>query len=81
LFEGRFPLLIKFLDARQSLSVQVHPSEAVARRQGGSVRVKHEAWYILDTGPDGLIYHGLEPGISAERFREAMRNGQVEGVL
>ena len=81
LFEGRFPLLIKFLDARESLSVQVHPTEKVARRLGGSVRVKHEAWYVLDTEPGGAIYHGLEPGVSVESFREAMTTGRVEGVL
>jgi len=81
LFEGRFPLLIKFLDAHQSLSVQVHPSEAVARRLGGRVRVKNEAWYVLATEPDGAIYHGLEPGVTAETFRQAMTTGRVEGVL
>ena len=81
LFEGRFPLLIKFLDARESLSVQVHPTEAVARKLGGKVRVKHEAWYILDADPRGAIYHGLEPGVDAKTFREAMLSGEVDGVL
>jgi len=81
LIDGRFPLLIKFLDARQSLSVQVHPNERVARKLGGNVRVKHEAWYILATDPGGSIYHGLEPGIDARTFREAMVTGQVQGVL
>ncbi len=81
LFEGRFPLLIKFLDAQTALSVQVHPTEAVARKMGGQVRVKHEAWYILAAGPDGLIYHGLEPGVSPEAFREAMMTGRVDGIL
>lgn len=81
LFGGRFPLLIKFLDAREVLSVQVHPSAAVAARLGGSVRVKHEAWYILSAEPGAAIYHGLEPGVTAQRFREAMLTGQVEGVL
>ena len=81
LFEGRFPLLIKFLDARESLSVQVHPNEAVARKLGGNVRVKHEAWYILDAGPDGAIYHGLEPGVTAERLRNASLSGEMDGVL
>lgn len=80
-FEGRFPLLIKYLDAQESLSVQVHPSEAVARRLGGQVRVKHEAWYILDAEPGGAIYHGLEPGVDARTFREAMLTGHIDGVL
>jgi len=81
LFEGRFPLLIKFLDARESLSVQVHPNEAVARKLGGNVRVKHEAWYILDAEPGGAIYHGLEPGVTAERLRNASLSGEMDGVL
>lgn len=81
LFEGRFPLLIKYLDARTSLSVQVHPTEAVARRLGGNVRVKHEAWYILAAEPGGMIYHGLEPGVDADTFRDAMLTGRVDGVL
>jgi len=81
LFDGRFPLLIKYLDARENLSVQVHPIEEVARELGGKVRVKHEAWYILDADPAGVIYHGLEPGVSRDGFVEAMRTGRVEGVL
>src|SRR5690606_6468837 len=81
LFQGRFPLLIKFLDGRDVLSVQVHPSEAVAARLGGSVRVKHEAWYILSAEPGAVIYHGLEPGVTQEQFRKAMLSGQVEGIL
>jgi mannose-6-phosphate isomerase len=81
LFQGRFPLLIKFLDAQQALSVQVHPSPAVARELGGNVRVKNEAWYILAAEPGAAIYHGLEPGVDAAAFREAMTTGRIEGVL
>jgi len=81
LIDGCFPLLIKFIDARQWLSVQVHPPEAVARRMGGSVRVKHEAWYVLDAEAEGAIYHGLEPGIDRETFRQAMLAGRIDGVL
>ncbi len=81
LFEGRFPLLIKYLDARENLSVQVHPTEKVARELGGNVRVKHEVWYVLDADPGGVIYHGLESGVSKRRFIEAMTSGRVDGVL
>jgi mannose-6-phosphate isomerase len=76
---GRFPLLIKFLDARQDLSVQVHPSEAAAREINGDV--KHEAWHVLAAAPGAVIWHGLEPGVTAATFRKAMTTGQVEGVL
>ncbi len=81
LFEGHFPLLIKFLDAEQHLSVQVHPSEEVALRLGGAVRVKHEAWYVLETAPGGRIWHGLRPGVTADDFRAAMMRGHAEAVL
>jgi mannose-6-phosphate isomerase len=81
LFDGRFPLLIKYLDAREHLSVQVHPTEEVARELGGNVRVKHEAWYVLDAERDGVIYHGLKPGVSSKSFTEAMTTGRVDGVL
>src|SRR5688572_7876724 len=79
--DGRFPLLIKFLDARESLSIQVHPDEKVARKLGGNVRVKHEAWYILAAERGSVIYHGLEPGVDADSFREAMHTGKIEEVL
>lgn len=81
LFEGRFPLLIKFLDAQKTLSVQVHPDEAMAKRLGGRVRVKNEAWYILDAAPDGFIYRGVRPGTSAEVFRRAINEQRVESLL
>jgi mannose-6-phosphate isomerase len=81
LVDGRFPLLIKYLDAREPLSVQVHPDEACARRLGGNVRVKHEAWYILDAAPGATIYHGLRPGVTADAFRAAMLDGSIDQVL
>ena len=64
---GRFPLLVKYIDAHESLSVQVHPSnETVARLpQGRGFEAKSEAWVILGSTPAGRIYHG---------FAEATRN-------
>ena len=81
LFDGRFPLLIKFLDATETLSVQVHPDEAMARRLGGRVRVKNEAWYVLDAKEDGFIYRGVREGIDADAFRTAIDNQTVESLL
>jgi mannose-6-phosphate isomerase len=77
LFDGRFPLLIKFLDAQQNLSVQVHPDEKMAKKLGGNVRVKNEAWYILHAEPDGAIYRGFNPGTTKESFVQAIANGTV----
>ena len=81
LFEGRFPLLIKFLDANETLSVQVHPDQATADRLGGRVRVKNEAWYIVDADEDGHIYRGVLEGIDAATFERAVRESRVESVL
>ncbi len=81
LVDGRFPLLIKFLDAAQMLSVQVHPTEAVAQRLGGPVRVKHEAWYVIDAEPGAFIYRGFTPGTDETALRAAIRDGNVESCL
>ena len=81
LFEGRFPLLIKFLDASQSLSVQVHPDEAMAKRLGGNVRVKHEAWYIVDATKDGCIYRGVRDGVDKAALSDAIAGGTVASLL
>jgi len=81
LVAGRFPLLIKFLDAVEPLSVQVHPTEEIAARLGGTVRVKHEAWYVIDAAPDALIYRGLRPGVGEAELRRVIEEGRVESVL
>ncbi len=72
--DGRFPLLLKFIDARQELSVQVHPNdEQAARLHGPGKRGKTEAWVVLDADPaTSRIYAGFRPGVTAGHFREAM---------
>jgi mannose-6-phosphate isomerase len=80
-FEGRFPLLLKYLDAVADLSVQVHPDAAMAARLGGNVRVKNEAWYILAAESDGCIYRGLRPGVTADSFRAAVADGTCADLL
>ena len=81
LFEDRFPLLIKFLDAHDTLSVQVHPNEATARRLGGRVRIKHEAWYVIDAEKSGFIYRGVHKGVDAATLKRAIQEQQVESAL
>lgn len=74
-----FPLLVKYLDARQHLSVQVHPSAAYAAAHPGAY-LKTESWYVLaaEPAPDGspaVIYSGLRPGVTtADLQREATRD-------
>lgn len=81
LFEGRFPLLIKFLDASDTLSVQVHPDESTARRLGGRVRIKNEAWYVVDADDDGFIYRGVREGVDADALKQAIGEQRVESLL
>ena len=64
LADGRFPLLIKFLDAREPLSVQVHPKPAKDDRGGWRPGIKHEAWYIIAAEPGSELFIGLKPGVT-----------------
>ncbi len=71
LVDGRFPLLIKFLDARERLSVQVHPSGPATASERQQPGVKHEAWYVVDAEPGAVLYLGLKPGVGPEEVRAA----------
>jgi mannose-6-phosphate isomerase len=81
--DGKFPLLLKFIDAKQELSVQVHPDDAQAvAHKGPGHRGKTEAWVILDANPaTSRIYAGFADGHSEESFRTAMTTGTVPGTL
>lgn len=75
----RFPLLCKLLDARDRLSVQVHPPAQVAPQLGGEP--KTEMWYFLACDPGSRIYAGLAPGTTRATFEERLRDGRVEECL
>jgi mannose-6-phosphate isomerase len=75
----RFPLLAKILDARERLSVQVHPPARVAAELGGEP--KTELWYLLDATPDAAVYAGFRAGIGRKEFEQALADGLVESVL
>ena len=77
---GQFPLLVKFLDAHQVLSVQVHPDDDLGRRLVDD-NGKTEAWVILHAEPGSLIYAGLKPGVTRDEFAQAMQAGAVEPLL
>ena len=77
----RFPLLLKFLDAREMLSVQVHPSDAHADLLPAGETGKTEAWVVLEAGPESRIYAGLKPGTTADNLRRALANGTVADHL
>jgi mannose-6-phosphate isomerase len=76
-----FPLLIKYIDARENLSVQVHPDEAAAARIGEGARPKTECWFILHAEPGACIYRGLAEGTTPEVFRRAVEEGTLQRHL
>ena len=78
--DENFPLLIKFLDACDNLSVQVHPSPEYAYSHPES-HLKSEAWVILDTTPEGLIYVGLKEGTTEDALRKSVENNTVPKLL
>ncbi len=75
----RFPLLCKILDAREKLSVQVHPPASVADELGGEP--KTEVWYIADAAPGAVLYVGVVEGVDETAFREAIAAGEVERCI
>ncbi len=77
----RFPLLLKFLDVKKRLSVQVHPSDAHKEFIPAGDTGKTEAWVVLGKGPEARIYAGLKPTATADALREAIAAGTVAGQL
>ena len=75
----RFPLLIKLLDARERLSVQVHPPAQRATELGGEP--KTECWYFLHASEGASVYAGLKKRVTREEFEQALRDGTVEKTL
>ena len=75
-----FPILIKLIDARDKLSVQVHPGDDYARRVENE-NGKTEAWYILDCTPGAQLVYGLKKKVSRKAFTESIRQGRLEELL
>jgi mannose-6-phosphate isomerase len=77
----RFPLLLKFLDAREMLSVQVHPGDAHTDVLPPGETGKSEAWVVLEAGTQSRIYTGLKPGTTADDLRAALARGSIADAL
>jgi mannose-6-phosphate isomerase len=77
---NQFPILIKFLDAREDLSIQVHPDCKYAAKHADAF-LKSEAWYIVQADPGARLFKGLKPGATAEQFKDAILNGHCEQLL
>lgn len=79
---GRFPVLIKLLDAREDLSIQVHPSDEIARILHGPDAVgKSETWVVLEAEPGARVLNGFKPGTSWPLVKEAVAAQTVEQLL
>lgn len=77
---GAFPLLIKFLDADQNLSVQTHPSESYAQAHP-EAHIKHEAWCVIAARPGAMIYRGVRKGVTRDDMRRRTETNTVEEAL
>lgn len=79
---GRFPLLLKLIDAQQDLSVQVHPDDALARAlHGPQARGKNELWVVLEAAPGARLLSGFKPGTTAKDLETALAAAAVESLL
>ena len=79
-FGNEFPLLIKFIDARQDLSIQVHPTDEIAKRQGKE-RGKTEMWYLLDSDKDATLLCGLKQQITPSQYAEMVANDTIVDAI
>lgn len=75
-----FPLLVKLLDAREHLSVQVHPSPTYAAANPGA-HLKSECWYVLAAEPGSVIFKGLRPGVTPAALQQAIETGTVPQIM
>ncbi len=79
-FGTEFPLLIKFIDARQDLSIQVHPTDEIAHRQGKE-RGKTEMWFALESDKGAQLYNGLKQKITPEEYKQMVENDTITDAL
>ena len=79
-FGNEFPLLIKFIDARQDLSIQVHPTDEIAKLQGKE-RGKTEMWYLMDSDKDATLLCGLKKKITPEEYAQMVENDTIVDAI
>ena len=78
---GELPILIKFIDAKKDLSVQVHPDDEYARNKEGELFGKTEMWYVLDAAKDAKLVYGFYHDMDKKKLRQSIENGTVEKYL
>lgn len=79
-FGNQFPLLIKFIDARQQLSIQVHPSDGIAQKHGMKMG-KTEMWFIMNSDADAKLRSGLKKAITPEEYKQMVEDDSIVDAL
>lgn len=79
--KGELPILIKFIDAKKDLSVQVHPDDAYARKVEHELFGKTEMWYVLDAAKDAKLVYGFYHDMDKEKLRRSLEQGTIEKYL
>lgn len=79
-FGAAFPILIKFIDAAQDLSIQVHPNNALAMKRHGCTG-KTEMWYVMEAAPEAELIVGFKPGMDAQQYTQHIAAQTLETVL
>ena len=79
--KGELPILIKFIDAKENLSLQVHPDDAYAFEKEGGQLGKTEMWYVLDAAKDAELIYGLKHKISKDTLKKSIEDGTIEKYL
>lgn len=79
--KGELPILIKLIDAKEDLSVQVHPDDDYAREHENGSLGKTEMWYVLDAQKDASLVYGFHHDISKDMIKEAVESGNIEKYL
>ncbi len=79
--KGDLPILIKFIDARKDLSIQVHPDDVYAREQENGQLGKTEMWYVLDSKKDTRLVYGLYHDVDKETLRQSIKEGTIDKYL
>ena len=79
-YGGKLPLLVKFIDAKRDLSIQVHPNDEMAQREHGKMG-KSEMWYVIKADEGAHLYAGFKDEITAEEYQQRIVDGTITDVL
>lgn len=79
--EGKLPILVKLIDAKENLSVQVHPNDKYANVNENGQKGKSEMWYVMDAAPNARIIYGFYHDMTREKVKKAIESGKIERYL